>query len=150
MNRRRHKRLSKNFAARIGDRSMATCAGMATFGVGKIVSVDFKRHSDALPNELAEQLRAEMQVQVDILTYKFRATAFAVVWNCSIITLVRPPCTWAVEARKQSEAWNIRRYSLTKSSNGQDNEGFGNLCCGGRAARCYSNLSLSLVASCHR
>jgi hypothetical protein len=91
--------------------------------VGKIVSVDFKRHSDALQNELAEQLCAEMQVQVDILTYKFRATAFAVVWNCSIITLVRPPCTWAVEARKQSEAWNIRRYSLTKSSNGQDNGG---------------------------
>ena len=40
-----------------------------TLGVGKIVSVDFKRHSDLLPNEPPELLRAEVQVQVDIITY---------------------------------------------------------------------------------
>jgi hypothetical protein len=40
-----------------------------TLGVGKIVSVDFKRHSDPLPNELSVQLRAEVQLQLDILTY---------------------------------------------------------------------------------
>jgi hypothetical protein len=40
-----------------------------TFGVGKIISVDFKRHSDPLPKELPEQLRAEVRVQLDILTY---------------------------------------------------------------------------------
>ena len=39
-----------------------------TLGVGKIVSVDFKRHSDSLPKELPEQLRAEVQLQLDILT----------------------------------------------------------------------------------
>ena len=38
-----------------------------TLGVGKIVSVDFKRHS--LPGESPVQLRAEVQVQVDIITY---------------------------------------------------------------------------------
>ena len=38
-----------------------------TLGVGKIVSVDFKRHS--LPGESPVQLRAEVQVQVDIVTY---------------------------------------------------------------------------------
>lgn len=41
-----------------------------TLGVGKIVSVDFKRHSDPLPKELPEQLRAEVQLQLDILTYE--------------------------------------------------------------------------------
>jgi len=40
-----------------------------TLGVGKIVSVDFKRHSDLLPNEPPELLRAEVQVQVDIITH---------------------------------------------------------------------------------
>ena len=38
-----------------------------TLGVGKIVSIDFKRHS--LPGESPVQLRAEVQVQVDIITY---------------------------------------------------------------------------------
>ena len=38
-----------------------------TLGVGKIVSVDLKRHS--LPGESPVQLRAEVQVQVDIITY---------------------------------------------------------------------------------
>jgi hypothetical protein len=38
-----------------------------TLGVGKIISVDFKRQS--LPGESPEQLRAEVQVQLDILTY---------------------------------------------------------------------------------
>ena len=38
-------------------------------GVGKIVSVDFKRHSDWLAKELPKQLRAEVQLQLDILTY---------------------------------------------------------------------------------
>ncbi len=37
-----------------------------TLEVGKIISVDFKRHS--LPGESPEQLRAEMQVQLDIHT----------------------------------------------------------------------------------
>ena len=40
-----------------------------TLGVGKIVSVDFKRRSDLLAKELPEQLRAEVQLQLDILTY---------------------------------------------------------------------------------
>jgi hypothetical protein len=40
-----------------------------TLGVGKIVSVDFKRHSDLLPKEPPELLRAEVQVQVDIITH---------------------------------------------------------------------------------
>ena len=40
-----------------------------TFGVGKIISVDFKRHSDPLPLRSPEQLRAEVRVQLDILTY---------------------------------------------------------------------------------
>jgi hypothetical protein len=40
-----------------------------TLGVGKIVSVDFKRHSDPLPLKSPEQLRAEVQLQLDILTY---------------------------------------------------------------------------------
>ncbi len=38
-----------------------------TLGVGKIASVDFKRRPDPLP-ESPEQLRAEVQVQVDIIT----------------------------------------------------------------------------------
>ena len=38
-----------------------------TLGVGKIVSVDFKRHS--LSGESPVQLRAEVQVQVDIITH---------------------------------------------------------------------------------
>ena len=38
-----------------------------TLGVGKIVSVDFKRHS--LPGESPVQLRAEVQVQVDSIIY---------------------------------------------------------------------------------
>jgi hypothetical protein len=40
-----------------------------TLGVGKIVSVDFKRHSDPLPGESPEQLRAEVQAEIDIVTY---------------------------------------------------------------------------------
>ena len=40
-----------------------------TLGVGKIVSVDFKRRSDLLAKELPEQLRAEVQLQLDIHTY---------------------------------------------------------------------------------
>ena len=51
-----------------------------------------------------------------------RATAFAGAWKYSIITLVKPRCTWVVEARKHSEAWKIRRHGLTKSPNGQNNE----------------------------
>jgi hypothetical protein len=38
-----------------------------TLGVGKIVSVDFKRQS--LPGESPEQLRAEVRAEIDILTY---------------------------------------------------------------------------------
>src|SRR5436190_24256067 len=53
---------------------------------------------------------------------EFRATVSVGVSSYSITTAVQPPCTWAVEARKQSKAWNIRRYSLTKSLNGRDNE----------------------------
>jgi hypothetical protein len=40
-----------------------------TLTIGKIFSVDFKRHSDPLPGESPEQLRAEVLVQLDILTY---------------------------------------------------------------------------------
>ena len=39
-----------------------------TLGVGKIVSVDFKRQSDPVPGPVSEQLRAEVQVQLDIFT----------------------------------------------------------------------------------
>jgi hypothetical protein len=40
-----------------------------TLGVGNIVSVDFKRQSEPLPPKSPEPLRAEVQVQLDILTY---------------------------------------------------------------------------------
>jgi hypothetical protein len=40
-----------------------------TLEVGKIVSVDFKRQSSPLRDESPVALRAEMQVQVDIITY---------------------------------------------------------------------------------
>jgi len=43
-----------------------------TLGVGKIVSVDFKRPTDPLPGAPGEppvQLRAEVQVQIDIMTF---------------------------------------------------------------------------------
>jgi hypothetical protein len=39
----------------------------ATLTIGKIFSVDFKRHSP--PTESPEQLRAEVRVQLDIFTY---------------------------------------------------------------------------------
>src|SRR5262245_26092802 len=41
----------------------------AMLEIGKIVSVDFKRQSDLLPGAVPEQLRAEVQVQLDIYTY---------------------------------------------------------------------------------
>src|SRR5436190_19822338 len=53
---------------------------------------------------------------------EFRATVSVGVSSYSITTAVQPPCTWAVEARKYSVAWNIRRYSLTKSLKWQNNE----------------------------
>ena len=37
--------------------------------MGKTTSVDYKRHSDPLPRELPEQLRAEVRIQLHILTY---------------------------------------------------------------------------------
>ena len=40
-----------------------------TLGDRNIVSVDFKRHSDPLPLKSPVQLRAEVQLQLDILTY---------------------------------------------------------------------------------
>ena len=40
-----------------------------TLGVGKIISVDFRRQPDPLPGKSPEYLRAEVQVQLDILTH---------------------------------------------------------------------------------
>jgi hypothetical protein len=37
--------------------------------MGKTISVDYTPHSDPLPRELPEQLRAEVRIQLDILTY---------------------------------------------------------------------------------
>ena len=42
---------------------------VTTLSMGKTTSVDYKRHSDPLPRELPEQLRAEVRIQLDILTY---------------------------------------------------------------------------------
>jgi hypothetical protein len=44
---------------------------VTTLALGKIVSVDYSRHADPLPRqgEPGELLRAEVRVQVDILTY---------------------------------------------------------------------------------
>ena len=39
-----------------------------TLTIGKIFSVDFKRHSDSSPGDSPEPLRAEVRVQVDVLT----------------------------------------------------------------------------------
>src|SRR3954447_6551836 len=42
---------------------------VTTLSMGKTTSVDYKGHSDPLPRELPEQLRAEVRIQLDILTY---------------------------------------------------------------------------------
>jgi len=50
------------------DANGATLAqSSATLTIGKILSVDFKRHPS--PTESPEQLRAEVRVQLDIFTY---------------------------------------------------------------------------------
>ena len=54
---------------RFNDPKGATLAqSSTTLGVGKIVSVDFRRQSDTLPGDPPELLRAEVQVQLDIIT----------------------------------------------------------------------------------
>ncbi len=56
-------------SCRFIDAGGATLAqSVITLSLGKIASVDFKR-GDPLPDESPEQLRAEVRVQVDILTY---------------------------------------------------------------------------------
>ena len=42
---------------------------VTTLSMGKTTSVDYKRQTNALPGESVEQLRAEVRVQLDILTY---------------------------------------------------------------------------------
>ena len=55
---------------RFMDAQGATLAqSSTTLGVGKIISVDFRRPPDPLPGKSPVYLRAEVQVQLDILTH---------------------------------------------------------------------------------
>ena len=66
---------------------------VTTLSMGKINSVDSKRHSDPLPGELAVQLRAQVQVQLNILTYGVSSDNSVGVWRYSITPAVQRLCT---------------------------------------------------------
>jgi hypothetical protein len=57
-------------SCRFIDASGLTLAqSVTTLSMGKTTSVDYKRQTSTLPGEPSEQLRAEVRVQLDILTY---------------------------------------------------------------------------------
>jgi hypothetical protein len=57
-------------SCRFIDASGLTLAqSVTTLSMGKTTSVDYKRQTNTLPGESPEQLRAEVRVQLDILTY---------------------------------------------------------------------------------
>ena len=107
-----------------------------TLGVGKIVSVNFKRHSDPLPLKSPEQLRTQVQLQLDILTYGVPSESLrrslAVFGSLDFQTcrLTDSPKSAGREAALEVglETWTatVRRRDLTH------------------------NFSLSFAASCHR
>jgi hypothetical protein len=57
-------------SCRFIDASGLTLAqSVTTLSMGKTTSVDYKRQTNTLPGEPSEQLRAEVRVQLDILTF---------------------------------------------------------------------------------
>lgn len=57
-------------SCRFIDASGITLAhSITTLSMGKVTSLDYKRHSDPLPVAAPVQLRAEVWVQLDVLTY---------------------------------------------------------------------------------
>ena len=59
-----------SISCRFIDASGLTLAqSVTTLSMGKTTSVDYKRQTNTLPGESPEQLRAEVRVQLDILTF---------------------------------------------------------------------------------